>query len=420
MQPRPKYQVFISSTYRDLHEERERVTWGILNARHIPAGMENFTATTDRGWETICRVIDLSDYYVVILAGLYGSIDDSTGMSWTQREYEYAVQRHVPVLGFIRDEDHITQNKAEQDAPRRQRLLDFKATLRQQHMVQMWTDGDDLARKVVEAIRNHIVDDEDAERARPGWYRGDKIFLPSNVAQELARLSAENEALRQQVENLKGVKSVAFELLDEHDAGIVDELAVTSPWLVLEPKDEPQRAADSWAMRANLFEVPWEKQKGYVDRLNRSVEVMFKLKNSGTKAARDVVVDLEFDACESVDLGRPARPRSEIAVGVSSALVGPLWKVNAKEHVYIDQRGAKNGIGTVRQRIKGIAPGVSEKIVPFWITVTTATRTGWSARCSYCITDSEGAQLKGSFCVNVRLDKGRIIRSLDELDEKDE
>ncbi|WP_348652950.1 DUF4062 domain-containing protein [Polyangium sp. y55x31] len=59
--PRPKYQVFVSSTYTDLHDERERVIWGILNARHIPAGMENFTATNDRGWETIRRVIDLTD-----------------------------------------------------------------------------------------------------------------------------------------------------------------------------------------------------------------------------------------------------------------------------------------------------------------------------------------------------------------------
>jgi hypothetical protein len=36
--PRPKYQVFISSTFADLREEREAVTWGVLAARHIPVG----------------------------------------------------------------------------------------------------------------------------------------------------------------------------------------------------------------------------------------------------------------------------------------------------------------------------------------------------------------------------------------------
>jgi hypothetical protein len=65
---RPKYQVFISSTYADLREEREAVTWAILTARHIPVGMEAFTATDDRGWQTIKSVIDRSDYYVLILA----------------------------------------------------------------------------------------------------------------------------------------------------------------------------------------------------------------------------------------------------------------------------------------------------------------------------------------------------------------
>jgi hypothetical protein len=49
---RPKYQVLISSTYADLHEERETVAWAILKSRHIPAGMENFSAHLDRGpWE---------------------------------------------------------------------------------------------------------------------------------------------------------------------------------------------------------------------------------------------------------------------------------------------------------------------------------------------------------------------------------
>ena len=72
---RVRYQVFISSTYDDLKIERERVTWQVLKLRHIPVGMETFPAAPDRGWETIRRFIDTSDYYVIVLAGRYGSID---------------------------------------------------------------------------------------------------------------------------------------------------------------------------------------------------------------------------------------------------------------------------------------------------------------------------------------------------------
>ena len=41
-----KYQVFISSTYTDLIEERNKVQEILLMADCIPAGMEAFVATT--------------------------------------------------------------------------------------------------------------------------------------------------------------------------------------------------------------------------------------------------------------------------------------------------------------------------------------------------------------------------------------
>lgn len=74
MERRRKYQVFVSSTFEDLREERERAVWEVLKCGHVPVGMENFSASDDRGWETISRTIDESDYYIVIVAGRYGSV----------------------------------------------------------------------------------------------------------------------------------------------------------------------------------------------------------------------------------------------------------------------------------------------------------------------------------------------------------
>ena len=107
---KPKYQVFLSSTFRDLTKEREAVTWEILKASHIPAGMENFPATDDRGWKIIQRTIDRSDYYVLIVAGLYGSLDETGKLSWTEREYDYAKSKGIPVLAFLREDSSITAN----------------------------------------------------------------------------------------------------------------------------------------------------------------------------------------------------------------------------------------------------------------------------------------------------------------------
>ena len=111
MSSRKKYQVFISSTFTDLKEERKAVTWELLKARHVPVGMEAFSATDDRGWKTITATIDDSDYYVLILAGRLGSKNDALGKSWTQLEYEYAREHGIPVLPFVREDRRITRDQ---------------------------------------------------------------------------------------------------------------------------------------------------------------------------------------------------------------------------------------------------------------------------------------------------------------------
>src|SRR4051794_22220126 len=95
----PKYQIFISSTYDDLKEEREQVVKAVLEMGHIPVGMEMFSAADEEQWKIIKRNIEASDYYVVIVAHRYGSW--SEGVSYTEREYDFALHSKVPALGFI-------------------------------------------------------------------------------------------------------------------------------------------------------------------------------------------------------------------------------------------------------------------------------------------------------------------------------
>ena len=48
-----KYQVFISSTYEDLKEERQAAIACLLDNNCIPVGMEQFPASPLRQWEYI-------------------------------------------------------------------------------------------------------------------------------------------------------------------------------------------------------------------------------------------------------------------------------------------------------------------------------------------------------------------------------
>ena len=95
-----RYQVFVSSTFVDLQKERQEVIHALLEQDCFPAGMELFPAADEDQWTLIKKVIDDCDYYVVIIAGRYGSIAPD-GLSYTEMEYRYALEKKKPIISFI-------------------------------------------------------------------------------------------------------------------------------------------------------------------------------------------------------------------------------------------------------------------------------------------------------------------------------
>jgi Domain of unknown function (DUF4062) len=89
-----RYQVFVSSTYADLQEERDAVFQTLMRMDCIPAGMELFPAIDEEQFEFIKKVIDGCDYYVLIIGGRYGSLTPE-GISYTKKEYDYQYLRQL-------------------------------------------------------------------------------------------------------------------------------------------------------------------------------------------------------------------------------------------------------------------------------------------------------------------------------------
>lgn len=104
-----KLQVFISSTYLDLQNERQQAVQAILNAGHIPAGMELFKAGSETQLTVIKKWIDESDVYMLILGGRYGSVDIHNGKSYTQLEYEYAVNSKKPLFAIVLNDLYLKE-----------------------------------------------------------------------------------------------------------------------------------------------------------------------------------------------------------------------------------------------------------------------------------------------------------------------
>ncbi|MBY2909243.1 DUF4062 domain-containing protein [Rhizobium leguminosarum] len=189
-----KYQIFVSSTFTDLQEERRKVIEMILNMGHIPIGMEAFQASDSTQWEYITHRIDECDYYVVIIAERYGSMQD--GKSYTQMEYEYATEQSVPVAAFLLDDNARKSWPLDRvDTDRRTEVEGFR-NVAQQKLTKYWNNPDDLSGKVALALHELFRD-----KPRTGWVRADAVPSKS-VLDELAKLSDEKRALQATVEKL--------------------------------------------------------------------------------------------------------------------------------------------------------------------------------------------------------------------------
>src|ERR1051325_1861551 len=101
-----KLQIFVSSTYEDLIDERLAAMEAILAAGHVPAAMEQFAPGDETAWEKIKAWIDESDAFVLILGGRYGSLEPDSAKSYVQLEYEYAVDKKKPFFALVVSDEH--------------------------------------------------------------------------------------------------------------------------------------------------------------------------------------------------------------------------------------------------------------------------------------------------------------------------
>ncbi len=185
-----KYQIFISSTYNDLKTERTAVRDAIMMMHQFPIGMEQFTASDDDQWKVIRELIDCSDYYVLIIGKRYGSlIEDGkyAGISYTQREFEYALSQGVPVLAFIKANDaSFSGDSFETDPIKFQKLIDFTESVKTGRVVNWFKTSGELSLQVTAALNNAFQKND-----RPGWIRGDQTNIESKVDQLINLLKDE-------------------------------------------------------------------------------------------------------------------------------------------------------------------------------------------------------------------------------------
>lgn len=65
--------------------------------------MEHCTVSTTGEFSDIQKLIDEADFFILLLGKEYGSCDPD-GVSWTEREYQYAFSKKMPIVAIICNE----------------------------------------------------------------------------------------------------------------------------------------------------------------------------------------------------------------------------------------------------------------------------------------------------------------------------
>lgn len=193
-----RYQVFVSSTYVDLQEERQSVLQTLMEMDCIPAGMELFPAADEEQWEFIKRIIDDCDYYLLIIGGRYGSTADD-GLSYTEKEFDYAVSKGIKVIALLhKSPDDLPRSKSEVEEVNYQKLQRFRDKVSEGRLIRFWDNATQLPGEVSLSLNKTM-------KLFPavGWVRADSASSPELLV-EINTLRKRNDDLQLQLQESQG------------------------------------------------------------------------------------------------------------------------------------------------------------------------------------------------------------------------
>lgn len=208
--------VFVSSTYEDLVPYREEVQRVIIRLEQIVKGMEYFGSSPEKPLDVCLSQVRESKVFVGILGMRYGSIDEESGLSFSELEYMEAMKANIPILIYIIDEEYPIPPKYVDKGSSANSLLSFKKQLKKRHTVSFFNSPMDLGNKLsqdlvetlssLEQIKVDSIDDTSIKRdfstvfekflLRPKKYVGERGELTMRIVSDFRGRNIKDQIIK--------------------------------------------------------------------------------------------------------------------------------------------------------------------------------------------------------------------------------
>ena len=291
MKKKAPFNVFVSSTYRDLKEEREKVIEAIEKVCKA-IGMEKFLPDEKSTLEVCLENLKKCDIYVGIIGSSYGSIipenqlkevegenyEKYKGLSFTHYEFRKAGELGIPRAVFIVNEETILKEvkdsfssannldevmeKAKSSSKVNELITEVKASVSPVY----FSNLDELSKKVESFLREKI----------PEWTSKEKLKIPGFYDRE--------EELHELYEKITNEKQVCSTINIFGVSGIGKTAFVEALLLLLSRERYLVWEVRSTEDRATTFSIPENYKIGFLEFPN--VRGLVKL--LGIKAKRNV------------------------------------------------------------------------------------------------------------------------------------
>ena len=274
-------------------------------------------------------------------------------MSYTEKEYRYAVANGIPVLTFIKKDSAVIADKMDKEPEKIAKLEALVNEITGSREADWFENIDELATKVTLALHKQMD-----RKKRPGWVRGDRFDVDASLNeivtlnQRVRELTEENEKLKALSISRKPALNVSVQFVgtideplevDEEDVNAEgdEELPITE---TIQRRQVPESGYFGFVESMSPDDVPDEVKDlvtqeiiddynsklpnkkvidEYDDRMRIYNEIRkngqcldFIISNDGTAKATDINITLEFPKSfivlkrsEAENLSVPEKPK---------------------------------------------------------------------------------------------------------------